>query len=32
MPQEPGRAFRLFTEQLGAWGPLATYSVGETSR
>jgi uncharacterized protein YndB with AHSA1/START domain len=28
VPAPPERAFRLFTEQMSAWWPLATHSIG----
>jgi hypothetical protein len=30
VPQDPPAAFRLFTEQVAQWWPLATFSVGES--
>ena len=28
VPGEPARAFRLFTDEVGEWWPMATHSVG----
>jgi len=30
VPQPPEEAFRLFTDEMAAWWPLATHSVGGT--